>query len=467
MFITPNPVTMKSHRSHAAILMVLTTLLIAVVPQTIADVSSLRLKDSVLDPFLDAPAMEIQQIFSGGRFPSIVVALDGTVLAFWGQNTLPRVRRSEDGGKTWGPQVEIGDNPDHAGMGLGAAIVDETTGDVFVWMDGAESDWGKSHSWRSSDHGKTWEYHGSRDIVAPNEPVVINETESLPGVGFTHGADSGVTLRFGDRKGRLLQPARVMPGDSNHPSNRHTHYNCAIYSDDGGQTWQTSAPFPAFGTGEGTLAELSDGRIYYNSRRHQSTDGLNPRMRHIAWSYDGGETWHDLSVSDVLPDGDQDIDYGMMGGLVRLPVAEHDILVFSNLDTPTGRQRITLWGSLDGAETWPLKRLVHGGPSAYSSLTVGRRGTPSEGWIYLMFEGGTNYVYEGARVARFNLSWLLDGHDINELVGACIMPGTYLPGDLNRDCRVDFKDFGLLAQHWLDCTDPAGCERDFYSKHLQ
>ena len=34
-------------------------------------------------------------------------------------------------------------------------------------------------------------------------------------------------------------------------------------SEDGGKTWQASAPFPAKGTGEATLAELSDGRIYY------------------------------------------------------------------------------------------------------------------------------------------------------------------------------------------------------------
>ena len=37
------------------------------------------------------------------------------------------------------------------------------------------------------------------------------------------------------------------------------------------------------GTGEGTLAELSDGRIYYNSRSHMSID----HKRRIAWSLDG------------------------------------------------------------------------------------------------------------------------------------------------------------------------------------
>ena len=54
-----------------------------------------------LEPFPGEPRFEVQPVFKGGRFPSVVVALDGTVLAFWGQNTLPRLRRSEDGGRTW------------------------------------------------------------------------------------------------------------------------------------------------------------------------------------------------------------------------------------------------------------------------------------------------------------------------------------------------------------------------------
>lgn len=31
-------------------------------------------------------------------------------------------------------------------------------------------------------------------------------------------------------------------------------------------------------------------------------------------------------------------------------------------------------------------------------------------------------------------------------------------GDINEDCTVDLKDFGLLAIDWLNCLDPAGCQ---------
>jgi len=32
---------------------------------------------------------------------------------------------------------------------------------------------------------------------------------------------------------------------------------------------------------------------------------------------------------------------------------------------------------------------------------------------------------------------------------------TYVQADVNRDCYVDFRDFALLSQGWLDCTNPA------------
>jgi sialidase-1 len=97
--------------------------------------------------------------------------------------------------------------------------------------------------------------------------------------------------------------------------------------------------------------------------------------------------------------------YGCMGGLVRLPVAGRDILLFSNIDAKgEQRKRVTVWASFDGGKTWPLKRLIEPGPSAYSSLNAGRPGTASEGWVYIHYESG-----RGSKLARFNLEWLLGG----------------------------------------------------------
>ncbi len=345
---------------------------------------------------------EVQPIFYNERFPNIVVAIDGTVVATWGSNSF-RVRRSEDGGATWGPEINIVS----PGIQGGGTTVDENSGDILVFAE-------KRHPiaplmvFRSKDHGKTW----TSDTVT----IFPDDAGNIPSM---HMNERGITLKRGEFAGRLIRPTRVYAG-GNEREFWDLHYTNAILSDDGGKTWKTSAPFPAFGTGEAAIEELSDRSLYYNSRRHRSTDGLNPRMRYTARSFDGGQTWQDLSVSEELPDGSQHTDYGLMAGLVRLPLEGHDVLLFSNIDVPmeTGetefpyeqrtsrRIRGTVWASFDGGQSWPVKRLLEEGPFAYSSMTAGREGTPSEGLIYLLYESG-----QGAKIARFNLAWVTEGRD--------------------------------------------------------
>ncbi|MCP4246528.1 MAG: exo-alpha-sialidase, partial [bacterium] len=160
------------------------------------------------------------------------------------------------------------------------------------------------------------------------------------------------------------------------------NHNTAIYSDNGGKTWQTSGPVQS-GTGEGTLAELSNGNIYYNSRCHMAVD----HRRRISWSYDGGHMWTDWQVSDDLFEVGEPFyfkygtkpSYGCNAGLVRLPLdttGGKAVLLFSTPDDPGGtRVRMTVWASFDRGETWPVHRLVHESHSAYSSLAAGPDGT--------------------------------------------------------------------------------------------
>jgi len=344
-----------------------------------------------LEPFLGETRFEMQQVFAGNRFPNVVVATDGTVLAFWNG---VRVRRSEDGGMTWGDEILVG-----KGFMGGGVTVDENTGDILAFVQ-AHHPPAALTVYRSTDQGKTWQ----------TQETAIQEDKN-GNVPQMHMAEHGITLRHGKHKGRLLRPARVYGKASG--------YNLAIYSDDGGKTWHTSAPFPIMGTGEGAVAELSNGHIYYSSRKHWFKEVSDfTHQRAFAWSYDGGETWKDEGFDSVLPDGPRyrgkegrgpshQGHFGMMCGLTRLPVEDRDILIYSNADTPEHRRvRMTVWASFDGGRTWPIKRLVYEGPSAYSSLDAGRPGTPSEGWIYLQFEGGPK---GGSTLARFNLAWLLQG----------------------------------------------------------
>lgn len=342
--------------------------------------------------------VEMQDLFEDVRTPNIVVAPDGSVLALAGSGRL--LRRSEDTGKTWSPMAEVGHD---AG---GSAIVDEETGHVMVVQsrDG--------HLWRSCDHGKAWERE--EILVRPNA-IGHGSPDGVP--ALTTCSESGVTLQHGEHKGRLLMPARIQPPHGNNDQEWWPYnYNTAIYSDDRGKTWQTSGPVQN-GTGEGTLAELSNGTIYYNSRSHMSVD----HRRRIAWSYDGGHMWTDWQVSEHLYEIGEPFyfkygtkpSYGCNAGLVRMPLEAtggEDVLLFSAPDNPGGsRVRMTVWASFDGAETWPVKRLVYEGLSAYSSLTAGNDGT-----IYLLFERGEEKLYEKVAIAVFNLDWLAEGQDVQK-----------------------------------------------------
>ena len=280
-------------------------------------------------------------------------------------------------GKGWGNEKH------HRIASLGASVVDETTGEIMIFLTALHP---ALSMYKSRDHGRTWSL----------EDITFKK-DSRGFLPVPNGAcDPGITLRQGPHKGRLLVPSRVMPNYRKQEEGK--GYTNAVYSDDHGKTWHQSAPFPLDGTGESGLVELRDGTIYLNSRTHTRKGN-----RWVAFSDDSGENWRDLHQDDELFDGPPDV-YGCKAGLLRLDRDDSDILLFS---TPSsnlpGRKNIRVWVSFDGGKSWPLNRLIKRGPGNYTWMTQGRKGTPSEGFIYLL--SGKDWM------ARFNMAWLLDAGD--------------------------------------------------------
>jgi len=60
--------------------------------------------------------------------------------------------------------------------------------------------------------------------------------------------------------------------------------------------------------------------------------------------------------------------------------------------------------SFDGGATWPIARLIHAGPTAYSCMTL-----LPQGGIGLLYERGSTNPYEGISFTSVPLQWLLDG----------------------------------------------------------
>ena len=95
------------------------------------------------------PFFEKQMLFQGERFPNVVVAKDGSIIAtLWKENCVRR--RSIDGGYLWENEVIIG--PVINGGGL---TLDENSGDLITFVE-KEHPPSTIKCYKSRDIGKTF-----------------------------------------------------------------------------------------------------------------------------------------------------------------------------------------------------------------------------------------------------------------------------------------------------------------------
>jgi len=227
----------------------------------------------------------------------------------------------------------------------------------------------------SRDDGRTWQERPF--VCTPNRDGFI---------GFTHGSSPGIQLRHGAHAGRLLCPARYMSGHYTTIDELQQYgFNNALYSDDHGQTWTSSEPVQA-GTGEGTLVELSDGTILFNSRAY-----YHDQKRYLATSRDGGASFSDFHTDDFLLEEKVcgcnacmiRIEREQLKNAQLLPEGIRSILLFSNPRSER-RMSMTVCISLDEGKTWRAAKTIRESHAAYSSMAYSQR----EGLIYLLYELG-------------------------------------------------------------------------------
>ena len=330
------------------------------------------------------------------RIPSIIATARGTLLAFAearrdgggdaGDIDLV-LKRSLDGGQTWSPLQVIGDNGPNT-FGNPCPVVDRTTGTIWLLTTqnrgtdrekdiiAGTSQAGRSVAvLRSTDDGVTWS--APVDITASVKQPDWTWYATGPGVGIQ------------TRTGRLVIPGNhAVPGTAIH----HSH---VVFSDDGGRSWQIGGSADP-GTNESQLVELADGRLMLNMRNHPPR-AENFRM--VATSDDGGRTWSQAKPDRAL------VEPPAQASLLRLTTAaadSRDRLLFSN-PASARRERMTVRMSEDGGATWPVSRVVHEGPAAYSSLVV-----LQDRSVGLLFERGDRSPYEKITFVGLTLEWLTE-----------------------------------------------------------
>lgn len=301
------------------------------------------------------------------RIPALVVAADGAVLAFCeGRKTSGRddgdidllLRRSHDGGATWGPvQVvheEGGTEPITIGNPVPIVAADGTIHLLFARNNA------RAFHTQSRDHGATFS--------PPREITAALAKFDFPwrrlGLGPVHGIQT--------RAGRLVAPIWL------NDRIRGNYRSGVILSDDGGRTWVTGGLVPPEikGSNECTVAELGDGRLLLNLRNGQE------KRRAEAFSADGGMTWTSPHFVEGL------VDPPCQGSLLSFRRKGEPVLAFANA-ADTTRRRLTLRFSRDDGATWTGARVLHVGPAAYSDLAMTR-----DGALLCLYECGDTSPYQ-------------------------------------------------------------------------
>lgn len=319
------------------------------------------------------------------RIPAIVTTTKGTLLAFAearknhcgdADDIDLVVRRSQDGGQTWSPMQVIWDDGGNT-CGNPAPIVDERTGRILLlstWNLGTDHE-SQIINQTSKDTRRIFILHSDDDGNNWSKAREITKDVKQPDwTWYATGPCNGIQIRKGPHAGRLIMPSDHIEAGSK------KYYSHAIYSDDGGDNWKLGGSTPTDQVNECTVAEVSKGNLLLNMRNYNQV-----RFRQTSLSADGGQTWSALRQDTALPEP------VCQASLIRLwDAGRKPVLAFSNPASQKGRVNMTVRWSFDGGISWPVSKVVHPGPAAYSNLVElpGRK-------LGLFFEGGQKSAYDG------------------------------------------------------------------------
>ncbi|WP_409151745.1 exo-alpha-sialidase [Sphingobacterium sp. BS-2] len=208
----------------------------------------------------------------------------------------------------------------------------------------------------STDGAKTWSepVNITTQTHRPNQPQV-NAAYTFTEDWRTYANTPGHGFQFvsGPNKGRIYIAANHSSGD---PSAQGKDWNAhAFYSDDHGKTFKLSQNVPYPGTNESTAAQIGENEVYMSSRNQQ----LNPKQRVISVSNDGGESWQSSAPDPNLPDPIN------QGSVLSWKKGKNFVLAHINAADEKNRDNLTLRLSKDKGKTWYFTKLIAKAPEGY------------------------------------------------------------------------------------------------------
>ena len=331
------------------------------------------------------------------RIPALIETPNGSLLAFCegrreGRSDAGNIdlllKRSIDGGKTWGRVDRVWDDGSNT-CGNPCPVVDRATGTIWLLLTHNLGEDRESAIVGGTSVGTrtVWVTSSQDDGVSWKRPHEITVTTKESGWSwYATGPGVGIQLEQGPQAGRL-----VIPCDHKVLGSRKL-FSHVIYSDDHGLSWRLGGRVPDDQTNECQVVELEDGRLLLNMRHYDRERGT----RALSYSEDGGMSWSGNFFHPEL------IEPVCQASLVRGTIDEEPVILFANPADRRKRVRMTVRASLDEGRTWPLAQVLHEGPAAYSSLALLRSGE-----VVCFYERGERSSYERMMIARFSLTDLV------------------------------------------------------------
>ncbi|MFC8669763.1 exo-alpha-sialidase [Streptomyces sp. NPDC057199] len=345
------------------------------------------------------------------RIPATVTTRTGAVLAFAegrrdGAGDTGNIdvvlRRSFDGGCTWGPLSVVAAGKGDT-RGNPAPVVDPRTGKVVLltsYNSGAVTEAQIMRGEVTAEQSRRVFVQTSRDdgrrFSAPRD---ITGAVKLPGWRwYATGPGHAVALTRGPHAGRLVVPSNhsASPAAGSADTGQEAKYYGAhaIYSDDGGVTWRLGFVDDSYdgvdNANENAVAQLPDGRLYFSARdQHGSSVG----NRLDGYSSDGGVT---LDRPYLVQPTLNDVPV-VQGSVLQLVGGGRGVapLLFSGPSVPTVRQSMAVWRSSDAGHSFTKAKTLSTRPAAYSDLV--QLGSDRVGVLY---ETGVTGMYEGIEFRR-------------------------------------------------------------------
>lgn len=325
--------------------------------------------------------------YSTFRIPAIIQTKSGTLLAFAearrdgagdAGNIDLVVRRSTDGGRSWGDMQDVWDDGGNC-CGNPSPVVLRRSGRVVLtmtWNRGEDSEHQIMHR-TSHDTRRVFVAYSDDEGASWSVPQEITADTKLPSWSwYATGPCHAIELWHKPYRGRI-----VVPCDHAEFNGKGADYNAhLIYSDNGGESWHIGGIL--YGGNESTVAERKDGSLMFNTRWQVG----NARFaRHYAIVTHGGEQMGEVVRDEQLPEPvcqGSIISYSKRG-------KPSDHLLFLNPASTKHRENLTLRQSLDGGLIWDEGIVIEPGNAAYSDIVVLNNGD-----IGILYERGKNSPYE-------------------------------------------------------------------------